>query len=152
MKTILFILLCIFGWFVHKPFTVVEKTVQTSMGGRAESGIATSYTVKFVANYSSEKMSIGDMWIDSVYFEVHPYKQNADLSFSQKWEKGDTLFVKVVKHRYPDGIKIVKDNSGPVKPLPRKYSGAALIGYKLKGKMKFFVIDEFKELSTLYMP
>ena len=152
MRLLLFVLLCIFGWFSPKPFTVVEKTSQTSMGGRAESGIATSYVIKIVAGYSSSELSINDLWIDTNYFEVHPYKQKSDLSFSQTWEKGDTLFIRATKRSYPDGGKMVRDVPVAVKPVPKKFKGAALIGYKLKGKEKYFEIDAFKELPTQYNP
>jgi len=152
MKILSFIFLCIFGWFMHSPFSIVESTVQWSAGGRMESGIAESYTLKLVANYGSDKLNINDLWIDSSYFEAHPYKQNKDLSFGNTWEKGDTLYIKAVKRSYPDGKGELKDFVKPGKALPFKYSGAALIGYTLKGKKKYFVVEKFKKLPKVYNP
>ena len=150
MKALLFIFLCIFGWFSSVPFEVVEATSQFSAGGRAESGTATAYTFKIVAGQSSEKLTIDEVWVDTLYFKAQPYKQNADLSFDQTWEKGDTLFLKVTQRKLPDGKGGLKDFNGPVKKIPYKYEGKALIGYTIKGKRKYLVVTEIKTLPRAY--
>ena len=152
MKTLLFIFLCIFGWFSSTPFEVVDATSQFSAGGRAESGTTTTYTFKILANQNSDKLSIDEIWIDTTYFKAQPYKQNPDLSFNQTWEKGDTLFLKVSKRSIPDEKGNLKDFNGPTKVLPYKYKGKALIGYTLKGKRKYMIVSEIKTLPRAYYP
>ena len=152
MKTLLFIFLCIFGWFTSTPLVVVDATEQFSAGGRAESGTATTYTFKIYAGQNSDKLTIDEVWIDSTYFKAQPYKQNPDLSFSQTWEKGDTLFLKVSKRSIPDEKGTLKDFNGPTKALPYKYEGKALIGYTMKGKRKYMAVDKIRKLPRVYNP
>lgn len=142
-----------FGWFRPEPFTLVSADHQISVGGRRESGVASIYKFKMVANFASEKMSIEDLWVDSAYFQVNPYKQNADLSFSNSWEKGDTIQFIVSFKTFPDSdIKMIKDNNGPLKILPKAYKGSALVGYKLKNKQRYFVVNKIVELQRQNMP
>jgi len=152
MKALLFIFLCIFGWFSSAPFEVVEATSQFSAGGTAQSGTTTTYTFKILAQQSSEKLTIDEVWVDSTYFKAQPYKQNEDLSFDQTWEKGDTIFVMVSKRSLPDDKGDLKDFNGPVKKLPYEYEGKALIGYTLKGKRKYMTVAEIRTLPRVYYP
>lgn len=149
---ILVVLLCFFGWFKPVPFEIIESNHQVSVGGRQESGIATNYSFIIIANYNSEKLSIEDIWIDSVYFKVQPFKQNKDLSFSQTWEKGDTIQFRVTKRSYPGQGKEIKDFNGEHKPLPKTYVGDALLGYKIKGKQKYYIVQTIKNLPKQINP
>jgi len=150
MKSLLFIFLCFFGWFSSTPFKVIEATSQFSAGGRAESGTTTEYTFKIVSSQSSDKLTIDEVWIDSTFFKAQPYKQNSDLSFSQTWEKGDTLFLKVSIRKLPDDKGRLKDFNGPTKALPYKYAGKALIGYAVNSKRKYLIVEEIKTLPRVY--
>lgn len=152
MKALLFIFLCFFGWFSTSHPKIIDATEQYSAGGRAESGIAITYTIKMIASQSSDILTIDQIWIDSTYFKAQPYKQNSDLSFSQTWEKGDTLFLKVTKRKLPDDKGTLKDFNGPIKALPYKYEGQALIGYTLKSKRKYIIVKEIKKLPRKYYP
>ncbi|MBN2745633.1 MAG: hypothetical protein JXR34_02820, partial [Bacteroidales bacterium] len=93
-----------------------------------------------------------DIWIDSTYYKISPYKQNPDLSFSQTWEKGDTIYIRTSKRTFPDEGKIVKDFNGENKVLPKTYEGAALIGYSFKGKQRHHVVKQINQLPKEYHP
>lgn len=148
----LFIILCLFAWFRPAPFELLKADFQSSVGGRVESGITHTYTFSVVAKYGSDRMTVNHLWVDTTYFKVQPYKQNADLSFSQTWEKGDTLFIKAFKRHFPSGIKNYKDFNGNYLPVPKKYKGAALIEYELKGKKRFFEVDSIQKLPKVLLP
>jgi hypothetical protein len=147
------ILLCLFGWFKPVPFEIVQADHQLSMGGRRESGIANNFIFKMVAKYDSDKMQLNEIWIDTIYFPIRPYKQNADLSFSQNWQKGDTIQFRVTTTTFPDGSdKNYRDFGGDYKKLPKEYEGDALLGYKIKGKQHYFVVKEIRELLKQINP
>jgi hypothetical protein len=148
----LLILSCLLFWFRPQPLETISAEQKESVGGRPESGVFVSYTFKMIANYDSEKLNVSELWIDSAYFQVSPYKQNADLSFSKSWEKGDTIFLKAGYRYYPDEKYKPKDNNGPHKALPKAYEGAALIAYKFKGKTKYHIVKQIKKLPKNFMP
>ena len=152
MKSILFVVFCFFGWFCSNPFAIIQSDFQQVAAGRMESGVASIYSFSMVAKYSSSKLVIEDLWVDSVYFRVNPYKQNPDLSFSQSWNRGDTIRFRAVMRHYPHENKTIKDNGGPEKLLPKKYSGEALIGYVLNGKQKYFEVETITKLPKQNMP
>ncbi|OIP01025.1 MAG: hypothetical protein AUJ98_05655 [Bacteroidetes bacterium CG2_30_33_31] len=151
MKTFLLILLCLFGLIPSKPFEVIKSTKQTSNGGRAESGITTSYSFKILAYTDSKKLKFEDLWIDSTYFQAVAYKQNSDLSFSNDFSKGDSIYIKAAKRKIPNGSGELIEEENIGKNLPYKYQGKALIGYSLKGKKKYFAIEEIEDLPVIYM-
>jgi hypothetical protein len=152
MKYLVFILLCFFGWFAPKAFVLIQVDSRQVAAGRVESGVSSTYSFSMIANYNSTKLSIEDLWVDSVYYRVFPFKQNSDLSFSQSWEAGDTIQFRAVSRYYSIENKTIKDNGGPEKLLPKKYNGDALIGYKLKGKQYYHVVENIKKLPKLDMP
>ena len=152
MKSLSIIALCIFGWFVTTPFDVVETTYQKSVGGRAESGVSHTYTVKMVAKADSKKLHFTDLWVDTLWFEANAYRLKDDHSYSNEFSKGDTIYIMVSRRTFPAGDKEgFRDFYKPGKKAP-EYDGAGLIGYEYKGKPKFYIIKEFKTLKAVYMP
>lgn len=146
MRILSFILVCFFGIFTPKSFQVIEATTQKVAGGRAESGISVNYNVTLKANQSSENLFIQGVWVDSVYYKAEAYKQNPNLSFTKEFEKGDTLFLRFSK-------KISSSTPIPIKKAPPiEVNGEALIVYKLKNKIRYKAIEDFKKLPMEYYP
>jgi len=137
------------AWFGN-DFTILEITSQKYSGGQERSGRGTRYTVKIFAEKDSRKLKIDQLWIGDKYFAVKPvknpkYKNNHDFS------KNDTIYLYVKDHVYPDMVNEKEDVVNTVK-LPYKYEGVALIGYKLRNKRKYKVIEKITELEKIFYP
>ena len=88
----LFILLfCCFFW--QAPVKHIETSSQVRVSGIADGGSTALYTVKMVALKPSEKITFTSFNVgnDSLKFQV--YRRVDALSFSDKYEKGDTIFL-----------------------------------------------------------
>jgi hypothetical protein len=135
-------------WF-GDDFTVIETTSQKYYGGLEKSGHGTRYRIKLLAQKDSKKLKIDQLWIDDKYFEVKPVK-DPKYRNNHEFFKKDTIFISVKDHVYPDELMREKQEEKIV--LPYKYKGAALIGYKVRNKRKYKVIEKITELKKIFYP
>ena len=152
MKVLVILLATLFSfnWFWN-DFTIVEGTSQKYAGGREKSGYGTRYNIKLFAQKSSKKLKIDQLWIGEEFFDVKPIKdpkRKNDHNFS----KNDTIYLYVKHHIHTDEeMKKAQKEKKLLKP-PYNYQGAALIGYKVRNKRKYKVIDKFTELKKVFYP
>ena len=136
------------AWFGN-DFTVLEITSQKYSGGLEQSGHGTRYVVKLLAGKDSRKLKIDQLWIGDKYFAVKPVK-DPKYRNNHEFFKNDTIFLYADDHVYPDMVN-KKENTVNIK-LPYKYNGAALIGYKLRNKRRYKVVETITELEKIFYP
>ena len=145
-----FALLFSFSWFGN-DFTIIEMTLQKYAGGRQKSGYGTRYNIKLLAQKDSKKLKIDQVWIGEEYFEVKPIK-NPKQRNDHKFSKNDTIYLYIKHHIHTDErMKDAQKDKKIVKP-PYKYQGSALIGYKIRNKRKYKLVDKITELKKVYYP
>lgn len=141
-----------------QEFQIVEATSQKWAGGRKESGQGINYQLKIITKKSSDKLSFEKLWVDTSFYilKTRNLKNKAkDNSFA----KNDTIGIfarKIVSKEMNPGLEDEMDldnnHNLTYEQAPYQFKGAALIGYKYKGKWKYKVIDVFKELEKLNYP
>ena len=139
-----------FSWFGN-DFKIVDTSSQKYAGGREKSGYGTRYNIKLFAQKDSKKLKIDQLWIGEEYFDVKPIK-NPKHKNDHEFSKNDTIYLYVKHHIHTDEeMKKAQKEKKIVKP-PYNYLGAALIGYKLRNKRKYKVIEKFTELKKVFYP
>ncbi len=152
MKSFLIIILAFFCFNSKEPFKLLESTRTYVAAGRMESGTTETYTFKLVPNFSSRKLVFDQIWIDSLFYDVKPIKQNKDLTFANEFKKNDTITLSAVIRKLPDESGSLKISDFTVKKRPENFEGKAIIGYKIKGKRKYITVNDFVKTKAVYMP
>lgn len=138
-------------WFGCPKVKVLEATSQEWAGGRQESGFGTRYVIHLQAKRSSDKLEIDQIWIGENYFDIKELRSPQYKKLSS-FSRGDTLTVNVgVKYQVLDNGK-TQQIDGTSKEPPKAFSGAALLGYRFKGKRKYIEIETFKQLEKIIYP
>ncbi|MEN8121061.1 MAG: hypothetical protein ABFS35_11965 [Bacteroidota bacterium] len=139
-----------FGWFGNN-FKIIDATSQKYAGGHEKSGYGTRYNIKLIAKKNSKKLKIDQLWIGEEYFDVKPIKDPKHKN-DHEFSKNDTINLYIKHHIHTDEeMKKTQKNKNKVK-LPYKYQGAALIGYKIRNKRKYKVIEKFTVLEKIFYP
>jgi len=153
MKILGFILLFLFGIFYSVPFKLVEATQQNVVGGRMESGRSEVFEIKLIAKKPSTKLVFEDLWVGVKHFKIKATHQKADNSISTDFAKGDTIFIQAIERYLPsESGELVLQKSDIIKAVPMEYTGKALIGFKLKNKQHYYIIEDFKKLKIEERP
>ena len=150
---LLVIILGILCWFSCPKPEMVDASKVKWVGGRFESGRGTNYTIKLVAKKSSDKLVVDQLWIGGKYFVVKPQRQLKDLSITNEFDKKDTIFIQANLNFRPNEEGELKEivTDTYVKP-PYEFTGAALLGYTMKGKRMYLDIDSIKNQPTVLYP
>ena len=155
MKFLLLICLAICCSHKCNDFKVLEATSQKWVGGTIGSGSGINYQLTLIANQSSEKIKIDQLWVGDQYFKVTAIKK-FPASEKEGFEKGDTIYIKATV-AHPRPVSPVSGEKDPthIKPSqspPFTYDGAALIGYELNKKRKFIIVEKIKKISSIAYP
>lgn len=141
--------LLIFQW--GTGYTLIDATSREWAGGLQESGYGTDYTVSLRTKTSSEHLTIDQLWIGDIRFDVRAVKELSDRRTTE-FGKRDTLFVHAGLKYVSTDLGETKRTSGELTTPPRSYQGAGLIGYLHKGKRKYKVIRDFRILEKIIYP
>jgi hypothetical protein len=142
-----------------QEFEIIEATSQKWTGGRKETGKGINYEIKILAKKGSAKLNFEKLWIGDDYYKVKA--KNTDRNKPDNtFTRNDTIRIIASSLTYTENIDPVIEKELGLKhgkqmeneKPPYKFSGAALIGYRYKGKWKYEVIRTFKELEKLYYP
>ncbi|MBL0343183.1 MAG: hypothetical protein IPP71_21360 [Bacteroidetes bacterium] len=103
------------------------------------SGIEHSFQIFII---SDQKLIFEKVWMKDNVFEVFVSKnQNAITSDPVQYTKNEVITVRVSEFQRVNAEKILP---------PLQYEGEALIGFKVNGQQKYFIVKEIKKLPTLY--
>lgn len=136
---------------VNKPetkrdyFTLLSATSENWTAGIPSGGSGTEYYFKIKIT-SSDKIIFDTLWINDNAFETFISKESTSISDKPvQYGKGDIITVRVTE--------LKNQNIKPVTVIPPiKYNGAALIGYRINDKRKFFTVKEIKKQSSPNRP
>ena len=103
------------------------------------------------ARGGSDKLVLDQLWLGEDFYEISAVK-NLSRRSDLKFEKRDTIYVRVGKKFKPDSNgNMVKVTGKSVKP-PMEFTGAALLGYTWKGKRKYLRVAELRVLEKIIYP
>lgn len=128
----------------NPDFNLIEATSQNYVGGQAAAGKGTNYKVMLVTKSASKKISIEQVWCDSIWFTVETF--NTSNQKINAFEKNDTLVLYFSKHIKTDEWGKTKNETVKT-AAPINFSGKALISYKKKNIQKYFAIENFTQLQ-----
>jgi hypothetical protein len=152
MKYLAVILLFFFGWFGRVPFSQHETTMQTSFGGRAQSGKTIEYKIKLIAKAPSTKLSFEGLWVGADQTDMQSFTILKDNKRGKEFLKGDTIqvigYIRLKPNK--EGTLVIANRKSIAVPI--EYQGSAVLQYKYKDKIKYYIIDEFKKLPKVYYP
>jgi|GEM_PF-2290590 hypothetical protein len=149
MKYVLFLIMCWMGWFSAPSIKPLEAIQQRTMGGRPESGILTTYSIKIVAPASSEKLTFTKVFIEGneIDFALLSSQKSNIKSFS----KGDTLLLEVQRRVIDAQYRTEMVSETLLKSVIEDKS-PAVVFYTYKNKEASFKVSEFKRLSNVELP
>lgn len=144
--------------YCFKQFELIKATSQKWYGGRQETGFGTYYELTIIPNSNSDNLLFDKMWVGKQYFEIQCYQKGKKMR-NNLFGKGDTITIRVNKDEVHKKLPfVVKDDNSKEKcltekyPVPKEYTGDALLSYVYKGKRKYFEIKEFTKIEPVYYP
>ena len=149
MKLFSIILFLFFGWLWGSGVMVQEATKQEALGGRKESGKSIQYKFKLIAKASSDKIKIEDLWIGIEQLDIEVYTLSAENQKQKSFEKGDTIIVDAYQRFLPNENGVLEMVKKTNSLAPIEYEGEAVIRYSYKGKSKYIVINQIRNLPRL---
>lgn len=146
--------------YTVNDFTVISATSQQWHGGVKGSGGGVNYEVNIITKLSSLQLTIDELWIGENFHETTASRQFPKTP-ADGFSAGDTIFLHAGDYH--------KDSDGPEKiegineqkevqdtmqntPPPYKYTGEALIGFKMNGERKYKEIAKITAKSPLFYP
>lgn len=146
--------------FAGNDFTVIYATSQQWHGGVKGSGGGVNYEVSIIAKLSSSQLIIDELWVGEIFHETTASRKIPKTS-ANGFSAGDTIFLHAgdyhkdsygpKKNEEIDEYKEIQDTTQN-KPPPYKYTGEALIGYKINGERKYKGIAKITVKSPLFFP
>lgn len=125
-----------------KSITFLNASLQSWTAGVQGGGSGTEYYFPIILNTSKE-ISFTEAWINNQSYDVFLSIDNAAISNDPlKVQKGDTITLRV------SALNNTPPKSTSSSP-PITYDGAALIGYKIKDKQRYYIIKEIEELPFI---
>jgi len=122
-------------------FKLLNATSESWTAGVANGGSGIDYYFKIKITTSSN-IKFDTAWINNKAFEIYISKETNSVSSQPiKYGNGDTITVRV------SDLKNQNSKSVNVNP-PKKYDGAALVGFTVNGKRNYFNIKEIKKQTS----
>jgi hypothetical protein len=122
-------------------FKLLNATSESWTAGVANGGSGIDYYFKIKITTSSN-IKFDTAWINNKAFEIYISKETNSVSSQPiKFGNGDTITVRV------SDLKNQNSKSVNVNP-PKKYDGAALVGFTVNGKRNYFNIKEIKKQTS----
>lgn len=146
--------------FPVNDFTLGYATSQRWHGGIKGSGGGINYDVSIVSLFSSAQLIIDELWIGEKFHEISASRRFPKTS-ADGFVAGDTIYIHASDYiKDPDVPKQVEEVDGQKEtqdtlqntPPPKKYTGEALIGYKINGNRKYKEIEKFSVKPALCYP
>jgi hypothetical protein len=133
-------------------FKLISATGQDWKGGRKETGYGTLYEINMVTETGSENLCFDKLRIGETYFEIYCFQKGKRIK-TNTFGSGDTVTIQVNDRIIPKPMPFVdiEDVNSNKENCP-DYDGEALLSYIYKGKRKYFEIEKFTRLETLYYP
>jgi hypothetical protein len=127
------------GAMKDDSFTLLSATAQPWTAGVPSGGKGTEYYFKIKINTSKE-LTFDSAWINNQSYAIFLSKDNGAISTHPlTFVKGDSITLRISDLTNPNTKAL------PSKP-PMSYDGAALIGYKVKGRSFYYIIKEIQKL------
>lgn len=126
--------------------TIIKATSQSWVAGIKNGGKGTNYLITCIANAPSDKLKVQKLWIGNTFFEVKAVR-SLDTYPEETFSAGDTIFIQASRFVSPGEPAPEK-----TEPVPFKYKGEGLIGYRCGKKMKYSSIPKIEVLERLNMP
>lgn len=152
MRIIAILIFYFFGWFISIPFDSLVATQQKSFGGRARSGSNLHYQIKTVAKVSSDKLDFKGLWIGNNNIDFKVFSLNAEKQMQNTFQRNDTIYIDAYVHTAADENGNFLPQELNSIPAPIEYNGMGLLKYEYKGKTKYYIIENIKELPKVYYP
>jgi hypothetical protein len=122
-------------------FKLLNATSESWTAGVANGGSGIEYYFKIKIT-TSDNIKFDTAWINKKAFEIYISKETNSVSSQPiKYGNGDTITVRV------SDLKNQNSKSVNVNP-PKKYDGAALVGFTVNGKRNYFNIKEIKKQTS----
>lgn len=146
--------------FSDNDITVIYATSQKWHGGIKGSGGGTNYEICVVPSFSSAQLTIDQLWIDEKFHEISAGRRFPETS-ADGFVAGDTVYISTsVYTKGPGSTKLAEEADVQKEtqdimqntPTPIKFTGEALIGYKINGKRKYKEIAKITVKKPLYYP
>jgi hypothetical protein len=146
--------------YTGADFTVISATSQQWHGGAKGSGGGVNYEVSIISQLSSSQLIIDELWIAEIFHETSASRKFPKTP-ADGFSAADTIYLHAGDyHKDSNGPKIIDDNNEPKEvqdtkqntPAPYKYTGEALIGYKINGERKYKEIAKITVKSPLFYP
>lgn len=145
---------------ITNDFSVIYATSQQWHGGIKGSGGGTNYDICIKSFHSSSQMAADELWVGEKYFEIAASRK-FPLTSADGFSAGDTLYINASDYRKDaDGPKLIDEGEGQKEvqdekqktPPPYRYSGEALIGYKMNGTRKYKEVAIITVKQPLFYP
>ncbi len=126
-------------------FKLLNATSESWTAGIPSGGSGTEYYFKIKIS-TTENIKFDTAWINNKAFEIYISKETNSVSSQPiKYGNGDTITLRV------SDLKNQKSKSVNVNP-PKKYDGAALVGFTVNGKRNYFTVKEIKKVKSHNRP
>jgi hypothetical protein len=139
-----------------KDFTCLRFEYQQFAGGTVMSPSGTNYVLEIQANKCLKQLQFEAVWVGNRKFiELEVMTENNN-PVENKFRKGERIKILFKQLILPSGHfgesdpGVVQD--GEIVEPPQPYSGKALVQYSVKGKKKYFEIEEMIRLKPLMYP
>lgn len=143
----LLIISCLFSFLSYsQDFELLSANYQKWSAGVPDGGKGSVYFISVKVNKTSDKLKIEQLWVKDKYYDVKIFK-GIDKNLQSEFNKGDTINIIAAESDYPPEINGPKKEVKKQNP-PYEYKGEALIGYKVKNKNKYFIVDKFNALKS----
>ncbi len=162
----LFLNVFVFSKGIAQDFEFVKATSQAWAAGMRGGGSGINYQIIVVANESSKKVSIQEVWIKSKFLTYNvitktPLGKSSAATLTPTFQKGDTLFIRASEffkdEEMPEEKDRDKTKATKEPEIKREVPSAmknceALIVYKRKRKTKELQIAAIEKLRYLAYP
>ena len=133
------------------PIQIIASFAQPWVGGVKGSGSGVNYEFQCIIKKTNSYI-IDQLWVGENFLTPSVWGKSGSY-LSNGYNCNDTIFIRANQHfnsgksSENDTSKVTSENK-----VPFKFSGDALIGYKLKDKRKYITVINMVKKQTLYYP
>lgn len=139
MLTICTLTLIYLTYFKYRHIKVVKATAKKFILHTHSDKHDINYRIEFIVKKSSEKMKIDELWIDR---KLYKFKITREASPEHVGVFDEKESLKI------DAYEMVEDHISSTLNPPRKFNGAAMIGYWINDKKKYLSVSKIEFLPA----
>jgi hypothetical protein len=133
MLTAFTLTLIYFTYFKYRHIKILKATAKKFVRHAHNEEGDINYRIEFIVKKSSEEMKIDELWIDR---KLYKFKITRETSHDHVGN------FNVLENLKIDAFEVA-DESASSTP-PRKFNGAAMIGYWVKNKKKYLSVNKIE--------